>query len=270
MRRLVLVLTVVSLLTGTVLGQSPSAKEKQAEDSFAAGNELMEKRKYAEALVEYKKGLAALPDDPAILFNAGLAAFSSKDHAFALESWKTLKALEPTDWRLRTKLIQAYQALNRLSERDAERTQLFEMWKSGKPAELKEQSKYCREQFEVKGKKVMAFEHFELKGNRALRYVFIILNETEDEEAWRISLGSYDTTNAVWREMRKPPPKEGERLFHLDGYFNNGGHATYGMYFPEPSYDDTRNKVIQILSGSSTPFSTTTPTGPRPEPKPTP
>lgn len=92
----------------------------------------------------------------------------------------------------------------------------------------------------------MAFELYELKGDRALRYVFSILNKTEDGEEWRISMGSYKTTNAVWREMQNPRPKDHERLFHLDGYFKNGAHATYGMFFPEPSYDDIRAKVVNM------------------------
>ena len=54
-------------------------------------------------------------------------------------------------------------------------------------------------------------------------------------------------TNSVWRATAKPTPKEGERLFHLDGYFKSGGHATYGMFAPEPSYDEVRARVVQIL-----------------------
>jgi hypothetical protein len=38
------------------------------------------------------------------------------------------------------------------TERDAERRELSEMWKSGKPDELKEQFEYCRDQFAVNGK----------------------------------------------------------------------------------------------------------------------
>jgi hypothetical protein len=103
----------------------------------------------------------------------------------------------------------------------------------------------------------MAFEHFELKGDRALRYVFVILKEADDSEDFRISLGSYDTTNATWRAITKPTPKPSERLFHLDGYFS-GGHATYGMFSPEPSYDDTKLRVLRILEGKDGAISSTT------------
>lgn len=40
----------------------------------------------------------------------------------------------------------------------------------------------------------------------------------------------------------------------------NGGHATYGMFFPEPSYDDIPAKVVKILEGQGNPISTTVPT----------
>ena len=252
----VLSIVAVSSIVASAQNPAPSATQQpqasqqaQAERAFAMGNTLMQQRKPDQALVHYKEALSILSNDPALLFNAGVAAFGSKDFAFAAETWKKLKEIEPLDWRARSKLIQAYQALNKLPERDKERAELFEMWKSGKPEDLKKQTEFCRDQFEVKGQKVMAFELYELKGERALRYVFSILNKTEDGEEWRVSLGSYKTTDAIWRETRNPRPKDNERLFHLDGYFKGGGHATYGMFFPEPTYDEMRAKVIQILEG---------------------
>lgn len=264
---------IIGVLSVPASAQNPaptSQQQAQAEKAFETGNSLMEQRKFAEALVQYKQALAILPNDPAILFNAGMAAFNTQDYAYAAESWKKLKALEPLDWHARAKLVQAYQALGQLPDRDRERAELFELWKSGKSAELKKQAEFCRDQFEVKGQKVMAFEHYELKGDRALRYVFSILNKTEDGEEWRISMGSYKFTDAVWREMQNPKPKAHERLFHLDGYFKNGAHATYGMFFPEPSYDDIRAKVIKILEGKDDPISATIPGQPKPTPKPSP
>jgi hypothetical protein len=116
---------------------------------------------------------------------------------------------------------------------------------------------YCREQFEAGGEKVMVFEEFELKGDRALRYVFSVLDESEAKEKYRISLGSYDSTNAYWHESTKPKPKKEDRLFHLDGYYS-WGHATFGMYFPEPTYDQVRITVIEILEKKRNPVSSTT------------
>ena len=233
--------------TGNAQAPSPSDKEiAEAEKAFDQANALYEQNKIAEALVHYKKALLILPDNASLLFNTGTAAYLTKDYTYAAELWKKLKTLEPLDWHGRAKLVQVYQALGKLPERDAERAELFALWKKGTPPELKEQVYYCREQFEVKGLQVMVYEHFELKGERAVRYEFIILNQTGQGEGFPISLGSYDFTNAVWRQNRNPKPKDGERLFHLDGYYK-WGHATFDMFFPEPSYDVTRAHVVKIL-----------------------
>jgi tetratricopeptide (TPR) repeat protein len=256
MTKIIVSVVMVLAISVAAFAQEPKLSPQQnteVEIAFDTANKLLEKNKPGEALVHYKKALAILPKDPALLFNAGMAAFASKDFNTALDLWKQLKAVDPLDWHVRAKLIQAYQALGKNAERDAERTELFEMWKKGEPAELKQEVEFCREQFEVKGVKVMAFEHFELKGERALRYVFSILDATGQAEDWRISLGSYNFTNNVWRETTKPTPKEGERLFHLDGYFKGGSHATYGMFAPEPTYDEVRARVIKILEEKSKP-----------------
>lgn len=228
-----------------------------ADDAFRNGNALMDEKKYCEALTHYKEGLTSSPDDTSLLYNAGLAAFQCKQYPVAVDLWRRLKALDPTDWQTRAKLIQGYQALGRLKEREEERAALFDLRKQDSSGELAKQVEYCRDQFEAGGERVMAFEHFELRGDRAVRYVFSIVDESEHQAKYRISLGSYDSTNAYWHETTKPRPKDSDRLFHLDGYYD-WGHATYGMYFPEPSYDDIRTAVIEILEKKKSPSSATT------------
>ncbi|HEX4996891.1 MAG TPA: tetratricopeptide repeat protein [Terriglobia bacterium] len=267
--------TVLSAVIVTILswaphtpGQSPQAQQQaDAERAFDHGADLMDQGKYEEALKEFRKVIALDPDAPDPLYNAGLAAFLIKDYTAALELWQKAKAIDPTDGMLRSKLIQTYQALGKLKERDLERAELFELRNSGRDPDLKDRMEYCREQFEVNGRKVMAFELFELKGERALRYVFSVLDEKGNREEFRISLGSYELTNAVWRQQAEPKPKPDERLFHLDGYYD-WGHATYGMYFPEPSYDSVRTLVIRILEGKAEPISSTTIAVPPDTPRP--
>jgi len=228
----------------------------EADKAFALANDLMDQHKYGEAFENYQKVLAADPNDPSVLYNAGFAAYNCKDYAHAIEMWKKLKSIDSSDWQVRAKLVQAYQAISKLPERDAERTELFEMWKSGENKDLKKQVEYCRDRFEVDGKMVMGWEHFRLDGDRAIRYQFDIASKDKPDEEFVISLGSYERDNKLWRETTNPRPKEGERLFHLDGYFKNG-HATYGMFSPEPSYDDVRRMVIDILEGKAKALSST-------------
>lgn len=255
------------LLAVSAHAQAAAAAPPQdpAERAFNEGNDLMERRKYAEALAKYREALKHAPDEPSVLYNASTASLLAKDFASAAELLKKLVRLEPEDWQVRAKLIQAHQALGDTAARDAERADLLALRKRGggenkeePQLSLSRQEVFCRERFEVAGRRGMAFEHFELKGPRALRYVFVVLKEDEDAEDFRISLGSYDMTNAIWRETTKPTPKEGERLFHLDGYFPGGGHATYGMYPREPSYDEVRRIVFGILEGKNKPVSSST------------
>lgn len=258
---ILVVVTIALLASGTgINAQEIPASEQEAmvaREAFEAANALMQRQKYAEALARYKQALAIWPDNLSLLFNSGLAAYLSSEYTLATDLWTQVKKADPLDWRVRAKLVQAYQALGRPTERDAERAELFELRRSGSIEELSSQYQYCRDQFEVNGLKVMVFEHFELKGDRALRYVFSVINEAGGGDEYRISLGSYELTNAFWRETTTPRPKEEERLFHLDGYYN-WGHATFGMFAPEPSYDETRSKVVRILEGKDEPMSSST------------
>jgi hypothetical protein len=232
--------------------QNTTQDEAAAEKAFNDGNDLMGKRKYKEALARYQEGLAKIPGSPGLLFNGGQAAFLSKDFATAERLWKSLTELDAGDWHARAKLIQTYQALGDLKARDDQRRKLLDLRKSGKLEELNRLDFYCREQFEAAGKKLMVFEHFELEGERALRYVFSILDDSGEGEAFRISLGSYQTTNLIAVETGSV--KKGERLFHLDGYYG-ASHATYGFFTPEPSYDEIRKIVIGILEKKTRPQS---------------
>jgi tetratricopeptide (TPR) repeat protein len=240
------------------LAQSdPREKQAALDRAFDGGNGLMEEGKYCEALARYQDGLAILPNDPSLLYNAGMAAYKCKDYAESVKRWGRLKALDPVDWQVRAKLVQAYQTLGQFQNRDAERAALFEMRKQGVNEDLSKQLEYCRDQFEAGGERVMAFERFELRGERALKYVFSVVGEKGFAEKYRISLGSYDRTNNMWHQATKPRPADDERLFHLDGYYS-WGHATYGMYSPEPSYDEVRKIVVEILEKKRSPISATT------------
>jgi len=240
-----------------------AADAQSVEQAFRAGNRLMETKKYCEALAAYRAGLDTDPKDAGLLYNGGLSALQCRDFAVALDLLSRLKALDSEDWQVRAKLVQSYQALGKIAERDTERADLINLHKRGSNSDLSAQTEYCRDRFEAGGEQVMAWEHFELKGERAVRYVFDILNEAGDSARYRISLGSYDLTNAVWHETTKPAPPPDVRLFHLDAYWQNN-HATYAMFAGEPSYDEVRALVVKILKKELNPASATIASPPAP------
>ena len=231
---------------------TPSQRQA-AQQVFQHGNALLEKRRYSEAGVQYQKALRVVPHDPSLLWNAGLAAYLSKDYKKALVLWRRLKVVEPHDSHVRSKLIQTYQALGVAKELDAERKALFALRKSGKDPELSGQDSYCRDQFTVRGRDVFAYELFAFKGERAIRYRFLIL-KPDGTTDYILSLGSYQLTNEMARQSGTLQPDQ--RLFHLDGYYDRGRtHKTYAFFKEEPSYDGTKRLVRRIVAGEHKPIS---------------
>lgn len=233
--------------------QPAVASEAEADKWIEEAEALMNKEQYAEALATFRKALAVRPGDPALQYNGGLAAYLSGDSASAAELWERLRKAAPADWQVRAKLVQAYQALDKLDARDEARKELFALRAAGADSELAGREYYCRDQFEAAGKRVMVFENFELAGERAVRYAFVVLG-TDGNEEFHISLGSYGATNRIWHETTQPTPDKDQRLFHLDGYYS-WGHATFGFYSPEPSYDEVQSAVEKILRDERKPVS---------------
>ena len=192
-----------------------------------------------------------------VVYNMGQLCQNLEKYEEAIDSFLQVIDKDPSDWRARTKLIQLYQATNQQMKRDEQREKLFKMRSTGNVKTLLEEPTYCREQFSVAGENLMVMEYFELKGEQAVRYSFLILDETKEKSKYEISLGSYDTTNAISHELGEI--EDGQRLFHLDGYYPNGVHKTFGFFKNEPMYDDVRAIVIKIINGKQQEISSITP-----------
>src|SRR5690606_37198900 len=104
---------------------------------------------------------------------------------------------------------------------------------SGKDEALSERTFFIRDQFVVGDVRVFTLEYFELTGDRALLWKFIP-RRGKDALDPHYSLGSYAGTNESMRA--NGDLREGERAFHLDGYWQNDDHATYGFFKGQPQY----------------------------------
>jgi len=231
----------------------PCQDDKKAKALVTEGNDLFEAKKHAEALAKYEEALKLDAKNGDALFNGGLAAFLTEKPARAAELWERLKEQKPEDTTVLAKLVQAYQASGKKEKRDATRDALIKARAKLDADDPAKRASYCRDQFVIGGKRVMAFEYFELTGPRALRYRFSLLTDEGKEESY-LSLGSYDITTAMAREMGDIG--KDERMYHLDGYYDGGKtHRTFAMYKKEPSYDDMRASVVEILEGKKKPVS---------------
>jgi len=213
--------------------------------------------RHEEAVKHLEVAAAVTTEDPDLLYNLGQSRQLLGDDVGALEAFLETLRITPDDPQAIAKAIQQYQALGRVELRDEARDHLFELRRQGKDSQLFERGFYCREQFRVGEHRVMALEHFELLGEWAKRYEFFVSLEGVAPEEYTISLGSYDFTNSFLRESGKV--SEGERAFHLDGYYSDGAHATFYFFGAEPSYEEVRELVVQVIEGTLEAFSSTTP-----------
>lgn len=205
--------------------------------------QLAREGRHAELFQALEELLPANPNHPGLLYDLGLSAYRSRKFAEAANYLRRLKAQAPQDLRVRAKLVQVYEALENLSERDAERDELLALVGQQKDGPNRP-ANYCRDQFTVGGWAVQAVENFELVGDMAVRYTFFVFRAGEQQPTYHISLGSYTLTNQHMRESGRLQPDE--RIFHLDEY-RASGHRLLGFFKGEPPYDVVKGAVQDTL-----------------------
>jgi hypothetical protein len=188
------------------------------------------------------------------LWNLGVWHAMLNEPAQALTAWRAYHAQDSTDWHVEAKLIQTYQALADTARRDSSLAGLLRHRSLSHNPELLEAESFCREQTVIEGRRVMAFQTFAPQGDRMIFLTFYLLGQDGRDTA-RFSLGSYDPTTEVARATGVIGPDE--RLYHLD-YYGNRTHATYDFFRKQPSYDEVRAMLVQILRGELKPVSGTT------------
>jgi tetratricopeptide (TPR) repeat protein len=222
-----------------------------AESAFKTATDLMQKEQFNQAIPYLKRVQKDLPDNPAALWNLGIALVETGEHQKAAETWRSLRRVAPEDWRAISKLVQAYQALGDIKSRDAEIKALYQFRKSSLDPKVKDRERFCREQSDMAGQRVFAFEYFSPQGPWKKYFLFSIVDKKGIEQS-NISLGSYDVTTEISRELGET--SKDQRLYHLDAY-QGSLHTTYAFFEEKPEYDRVRPMVVNILEGKLKPIS---------------
>ncbi|HAV12076.1 MAG TPA: hypothetical protein DCX06_01085 [Opitutae bacterium] len=205
---------------------------------------------------------AALKENPvnrSALYNLGLVNYMNGTPEQSIDPWIKLESLEPKDWQLKAKIIQAYSASGRKKERDVRIKDLQSLRSSGKYPDLNEATFFIRDQFRAGEYYVYVFDYYDMDADWRMGPIAWKFYLTKDGEAVDrfISLGSYDATTQIARELGDIGGDD--RVFHLDEYWSNGNHATHGIYKNIPEYDPIKAKVVQILKGEASPRSSLQP-----------
>lgn len=220
-----------------------------------AGQLLIRTGKGPQGIALLEKALVLEPRDLEAAYNAGLYYQLNGVPKRAIERFEQVAKADAADWHVRAKLVQLNQSLGHPDARDRWRDEVLALYRAKKlDPRVKE---FCREQFEVKGQRVLAYESFELEGERAVRFSFRVMTLPDEKLLRVISLGSYDFTTQYMRGSGEL--KANERAWHLDGYFPDNSHKTYGIFTAEPNYEGTRGMVVDVLDGKLKESSSTTP-----------
>jgi tetratricopeptide (TPR) repeat protein len=242
----------VLLMAGTTLAAEEPGK-LSAEAAFKVATELMGKGEYKRAIPSLIRVQTDAPVATSLLWNLGLAYAATGEHRKAVETWKSYRRIAPGDWQARAKLVQSYQALG-TKARDEEIKSLYEYRKNSSDPKVNTAERFCREQGVMGNRSVFVFEYFSPSGDRKQFLRFCVLNK-KGEVDYYISLGSYDSTTEIARELGEIP--KNERLYHLDEYTDTQ-HKTYAFFKTKPGYDEVRSVVLSVLEGKLKPISGTT------------
>jgi len=140
------------------------------------------------------------------------------------------------------------------AELDAARKEVQRLFREGR---VPDNIQYRLESFQV-GELRVDVDEFPILSEHALgyhfnRYTFDAFSATREHPVVQhIALRSIEHDQRVWASKHQAPAAAGERVFSLDYY---DGHspdatATYRYYDGEPSYEQVREDVKQVLLGN--------------------
>lgn len=199
--------------------------------------------------------LAALredPSNPVALYNLGLMNYLAGDYSGAIKNWKALRDINPGDWQVTEKLVQAYWGAGNSESANLEIAKLRAARESGNYPKLNEKDFFICDQFEIGNIRVFALEYYELTGNSPIAWKFLLQSGDQTLDS-SIAVASHSSPSEGTTPMD-------QRQYHLNGYSADGSRATYSIYRTKPEYAVVRREVQQILQGIQAPTSVTTPT----------
>ncbi|MEW6278131.1 MAG: tetratricopeptide repeat protein [Candidatus Eremiobacterota bacterium] len=219
------------------------ARGENASSLLAQGNSRMDARDYAGALKFYEQARKLEPDNPAILYNLGLAANFCGRHPAAVDALERYRVLEPGNYLGLTKLIQALEGAGRAREAEARVAELRGWWKSGRTPELSTERSFVREQFPVGKHWVVVFEFFEPDFKaREHTWDFMVYDAPGSSDALAMFYVMYDEAASAAVETKKTD------LYFFD-VRGPGGGRTLGVAVRKPTYPEARQWMKRAIAG---------------------
>jgi tetratricopeptide (TPR) repeat protein len=239
---------------GQASAETIDALRRQGMGAFQAGD-------YAGALPIFRQVIAADPGDIVAYNVAGNCSLRLGDYPSAIDSFQHALQLRPDEWHNLSGLMRAYTLAGMTPERDALGKHIEELAHDGK---LPPNFNYVFETFQATDKKVEVAKFPQIQGFYGERYRFKVFNSA-GKQVFCVTLESDSLEQPAWARQHPKEAAAGARRFSLDGYATDA-HSTYSFYDGEPSYDQVRGEVLQVLAGKKQPVSKTNFPTPQPIP----
>lgn len=210
--------------------------------------EALNKHDYTRTL-ELAKEVIAVNNGNALANNlAGASSLGLHDYSGAAAFFRRALEIQPAEPHSLGGLLEAYSLSGMTEQRDAVRSTLQQMARDGRlPAGFH----YLFDTFDSNGKQIQVIEFPQLTGKYNYRYFFSVFDD-QGKFLYRVALESDDIDQGIL-QARDPALAAKGRRFSLDGYKTDSEanyHFTYGFFDGEPSYEDVRKQVLEIVAGT--------------------
>lgn len=236
----------------------PDSKiDAQAESKVVAD---LQSKNFTDALTGAKAILAANPDSPKANKLVAVVLLDQQKSSDALPYAQKALQLAPDDPLVHSLLLQIYAQTGDKAKRDEQRAILRGYHSDGKHPAFSQVPAFLIETIPAGDKIIQATEFYVPSGEFHFYYRFNIFDSSGQIQSF-IALESDDADQALYAQQHPKEAAAGERRFSLDGYSKSAdGHVTQALYKffnGQPSYDDLRALVIELVQSGKAPIAAT-------------
>jgi tetratricopeptide (TPR) repeat protein len=243
---------------------APATPEATAQQPQASGNPLIEQGITFLTAGQYEKALAnfqqVLKDEPGNA-TANLLAASAALNLFqgdgAVVYAENARRLAPNDWRVDTTLVTAYAVDGKTAERDQVRDKLMALHNSADAPDAMKANGFLLDLIKVGNYRVEVVQYFKPLGKFHTYYRFLVRNQA-GKRVWQYELQSDDFAQKSWADAHPQEAAAGGRQYSLESDFGEV-HEEYRLFSGNPSYDEVRAEVVQLVTQHKKPFPAETP-----------
>ncbi len=217
-----------------------------------AGLQYLKTNQFEKALASFQKVLEVDPEDATANLLAASAALNLFQGDGAVTYAENARRLAPNDWRVDTTLVTAYAVDGKIAERDAIRAKLVALHNSPDAPDAMKANGFLLDLFKVKKYRVETVQYFKPIGKFHTYYRFLVRNMA-GKRLWEYELQSDDFAQKSWAQAHVQEAITGGREFTLESDFG-GTHVEYRLFSGDPSYDEVRAVVVQLLTERTEPF----------------